>query len=249
MKINIEKDEQAFDLAAADRIVCQLKQKPNSVVGLSTGRTTGNMHRLVVWRYSNQPFDISSATFFGLDEITGVPRSYSGACYTMLKNEIIDSLGIDENHFLMLPTESEDIQAECRRFVEELQRRGGIDLLILGLGENGHVGFNQPGTPFDSTVGTGSMDQALESRIRKETRLPADHPIGGVTLGISDIMQARHIVLVVKGKAKAEIVKRVLQGPVTTDIPASILQQHPNCEVLLDAEAASSLLPSNENHR
>ena len=241
MRITIEKNEQAFDLAAAEKIVQQIKEKPESVIGLSTGRTTGNMHQLVAQIHRHQPFDASRATFFGVDEVTGVPRSYSGACYTMLKREIIDDLGVDEDHFLMLPTESDDLAADCQHFSDELQHKGGIDLLILGLGENGHLGFNQPGTSFESTVGKGSMDSALENRIRRETGVPAEHPLGGVTLGLSDIMQARRILLVVKGTSKAEIVKQVLYGPVDTNVPASILQRHPHCEVLLDADAASCL--------
>ena len=241
MRITIERNEQAFDLAAADRIVRQIKKKPDSVIGLSTGRTTGNMHRLVAQLHREQPFDASRATFFGVDEVTGVPRSYSGACYTMLKTEIIDDLGVDDEHFLMLPTQSDDLSFDCQHFTNEIQKRGGIDLLILGLGENGHLGFNQPGTPFESTAGAGSMDPMLEARIRRETNLSAEHPLGGVTLGLSDIMQAHRIILVVKGATKADIVNQVLHGPVSTDIPASILQRHPNCEVLLDADAASSL--------
>ena len=91
----------------------------------------------------------SAVTFFGLDEVTNVPRDYAGACYTMLKTEIIDALGIKDENFLMLPTVSDDFGRDCIAFQEEIAKRGGIDLLILGLGENGHLGFNQPQAPFD----------------------------------------------------------------------------------------------------
>lgn len=241
MKITIEKDEQAFDAAAAARIVQQIKDKPDSVIGLSTGRTTGNMHRMVVKMHVEQHFDVSRVTFFGLDEVTGVPRSYSGACYTMLKTEIIDGLGVDDTHFLMLPTQSTDFAADCLLFTQLLREKGGIDLLILGLGENGHLGFNQPGTPFESRAWVTTMDKALEARVRRENALPEDHPLGGVTLGLADIMQARRIVLVAKGTHKASIVSKMISGPVNTDVPASLLQRHPACEVLLDAEAAALL--------
>ena len=239
MKITIEPSEAAFDLAAAQRIVNQIKEKKNSVIGLSTGRTTGNMHRKVVQLHQEEPFDVSPATFFGVDEVAGVPREYAGACYTMLRTELADGLGISDEHLLMLPTQSDDYPAACRQFQAELQARGGIDLLILGLGENGHLGFNQPGTPFESTAWVSKMNPELETRIRRETGLPEEHPLGGVTLGLADIMQARRIVLVAKGRHKAAIVKKMLQGPVTTDVPASILQRHPDCEVLLDSEAAA----------
>ena len=159
----------------------------------------------------------------------------------MLRTEMLDAMNVDEEHFLMLPTESDDFPAACQHFTDELEQRGGIDLLILGLGENGHLGFNQPGTPFGSSAWVTDMNIELEERIRRETATPADKWLGGVTLGIRDIMHARHIVLVAKGKNKTDIVRSMLLGPVTTDLPASILQLHPSCEFLFDADASSKL--------
>ena len=239
--ITTETDECSFDDAAARRIVEQLKRKPDSVVGLSTGRTTGNMHRRVVQLWSEEPFAVDRATFFGVDEVVGVSPDYSGACYIMLKTEIIGALGVDDEHFLMLPTESDDFSQACHRFTEALRQRGGIDLLILGLGENGHLGFNQPGTPFESRAWVTEMNPELEQRIRRETQTPAEKWLGGVTLGLADIFEARHIVLVAKGENKAAVVRQMLQGPVTPLLPASMLQHHPNCEFLLDRAAASQL--------
>lgn len=247
MKISIVGDEAAFDQAASSRIISQIIEKRESVIGLSTGRTTGNMHRLVVEQYRRMQFDVSRVTIFGLDEVMNVPRTYAGACYTMLKTEIIDGLELDDSHFLMLPTESEDWNTTCKHFEEEIDRRGGIDLLMLGLGENGHLGFNQPGTPFESVTWTSQMNEELEMRIRKETQLLSCIELGGVTLGIKNIMHARRIVLVAKGVNKAEIVRKMLEGPVCTEVPASILQLHPNCEFLLDEKAAQFVKHLNPN--
>lgn len=233
MKITIAKSERDFDCIAAWRIIGEILNKPESVIGLSTGRTTGNLHRLVAEIYSRYPFDVSSTTFFGLDEVTNVPREYAGACYTMLKTELIDALGIKEDNFLMLPTVSDDFDKACRHFQQEIDNRGGIDLLMLGLGENGHLGFNQPQSPFGGEAWVTRMNPELEARIRHETGTPPENKLGGATLGIKNIMQARKIVLVAKGINKAAIVKQMLEGPVTTDVPASILQLHPNCEFLL----------------
>ena len=153
----------------------------------------------------------------------------------------MDTLGIKEEHFLMLPTISDDFEKACRDFQQEIANRGGIDLLILGLGENGHLGFNQPESPFGGETWVTRMNVELEERIRRETGTPPDKALGGATLGIKNMMQARRIVLVAKGKNKAAIVKQMLQGPVTTEVPASILQLHPHCEFLLDKAAASLL--------
>ena len=241
MKITVTKQEKEFDCTAAWRIIGQILHKPESVIGLSTGRTTGNLHRLVGEIYTNYPFKVDSVTFFGLDEETNVPREYAGACYTMLKTELMDTLGIKEEHFLMLPTISDDFEKACRDFQQEIANRGGIDLLILGLGENGHLGFNQPESPFGGETWVTRMNVELEERIRRETGTPPDKALGGATLGIKNMMQARRIVLVAKGKNKAAIVKQMLEGPVTTAVPASILQPHPDVTIVLDEDAASLL--------
>lgn len=142
---------------------------------------------------------------------------------------------------MRLPTISDDFEKECTCFMKELERRGGIDLLILGLGENGHLGFNQPGTSFGSTARVTEMNAELEERIRRETKTPPEVWLGGVTLGLKDIMQAKKIILVAKGNGKAESVRKMIEGPLTEEHPASILRLHPDCEYLLDKAAASKL--------
>ncbi|MDR3060879.1 MAG: glucosamine-6-phosphate deaminase [Dysgonamonadaceae bacterium] len=238
MKITIAKNELEFDTIAAWRIIAEILAHPQAVIGLSTGRTTINMHRIVGEIYRQHPFYLSGITLFGVDEVTNVPREYSGACYTMLKTQIVDALGIKEAQFLMPPTVSNDFEKECRRYEAELKTRGGVDLQVLGLGTNGHLGFNQPGTPFESTTWISAMDEVLEARIRKETNTPPERELGGFTLGLKNIMHSRKIILAAKGVQKAEIVRKMLSGPVTTAVPASILQLHPDCEFLLDVDAA-----------
>ena len=212
MKIIIAKSEKEFDCIAAWQIIGEILNKPEAVIGLSTGRTTGNLHRMVGEIYSRYPFNTSAVTFFGLDEVVNVPREYAGACYTMLKTEIIDALGIKDENFLMLPTVSDDFGKACRAFQEEIG---------------------------DAWV--TKMNPELEERIRRETHTPPEKELGGVTLGIKNIMQARRIVLVAKGSNKAEIVRQMLEGPVTSDVPASVLQLHPDCEFLLDVASAAKL--------
>ncbi len=241
MKITVVKNETEFDALAAWRLVGEIVSNPSAVIGLSTGRTTKNMHGIVARLYTMYPFDVSGLTLFGVDEVTNVPREYAGACYTMLRNELIDALGINEGNFIMPPTRSDDFERECRTFQQAIEKRGRTDLQILGLGQNGHLGFNQPGSPFEKETWVTRMDEALEARIRKETHTPPEQELGGLTLGIRNIMRSRKIMLLAKGAAKASIVKRMIEGPVTPEIPASVLQLHPCCEVLLDAQAAKLL--------
>lgn len=241
MRILIDRTPEELDLRAAGMMAEAIRHRPDAVVGLSTGRTTGDIHRAFVRLVRETGLDCSRVTFFGLDEVAGVPREYAGSCYTMLMNEIIGPLGIPGDRFLMLPVESDDYDRDCRAFVEELERRGGVEFLFLGLGENGHLGFNQPGSPFGGGAWLSVMYPELEERIRRETGTPGDKPLGGVTLGIRDIMRARKLVLGAKGLSKAAIVRKMIEGPVTEDVPASVLQLHPDCTVLLDGDAASKL--------
>lgn len=238
MKVTIARDEHEFDVMAAWRIIGQMLAKPDSVIGLSTGETTKNMHAIVSDIYGKYPFDTSRVTLFNVDELTNLPRSYAGCCYTMIEEQIARPLHIPEERFLMPPTIAEDYEAECRKFQKALKDAGGIDLQMLGLGMNGHIGINQPGTPFGSETWVSPMDPIFEARVRRETGVAPEHELGGLTLGVRTIMHARRIVLIAKGAHKAEIVQKMLKEPVTEDIPASVLQLHPNCEFLLDAAAA-----------
>jgi len=242
MKITITKNEQEFDQTAAWRIIAQMLQKPTSVIGLSTGQTTIAMHAIVSRIFSQYPFDVSQITLFNVDELTNLSREYAGSCYTMILNQIAGPLGIPEQNFIMPPTQSDDFDAEARLFEKRLAERGGVDLQMLGLGSNGHIGINQPGTPFESETWVSPMDPDFEAKVRRETQVPDRIVLGGLTRGIKNIMHSRKLILIVKGKHKAEIVKKSILGPVTTEIPASVIQLHPNCEILLDADAASGIV-------
>ena len=216
-------------------------QKPNAVIGLSTGQTTIGMHKIVSSIYSQFPFDVSRITIFNVDELTNLPREYSGSCYTMILNQLVRPLGIPDKNFIMPPTMSDDFNAECLLFEKQLAERGGADLQMLGIGGNGHIGINQPGTPFESETWVSPMDPDFEARVRRETHVPPETVLGGLTRGIKNIMQTRKIILIAKGIHKADIIEKAILGPVTVNIPASVVQLHPDCEILLDAAAASGL--------
>lgn len=239
MKVTITKSEQEFDVTAAWRIIAQMLEKRNSVIGLSTGQTTIGMHRIVSEIYAKYPFDVSNITLFNVDELTNLERKYAGSCYTMILNQIAGPLGIPDENFIMPPTLSDDFVAESILFEKRLAERGGADLQMLGIGSNGHIGINQPGTPLESETWVSPMDPDFEARVRRETQVPPEIELGGLTRGIKNIMHTRKLILIAKGAHKAEIVKQAILGPVGTDIPASVVQLHPNCEILLDADAGA----------
>src|ERR1700712_479018 len=224
MKITITKTEQEFDITSAWRIIAQMLEKRNSVIGLSTGQTTLNMHRIVSEIFAKYPFDVSDITLFNVDELTNLSRDYAGSCYTMILNQIAGPLGIPQENFIMPPTLSDDFVAEALLFEKRIDERGGADLQMLGIGSNGHIGINQPGTPFESETWVSPMDPDFEARVRRETKVPDNILLGGLTRGIKNIMHTRKLILIAKGAHKADMVAKAIEGPVTIDIPASVIQ-------------------------
>src|SRR5580692_11405725 len=212
MKITIAKDEHSFDIEAAWRIIAQMLEKKNAVIGLSTGQTTINMHGIVAAIYKQYPFDVSRVVLFNVDELTNLPREYAGSCYTMILTQLAAPLGISSDNFIMPPTLSEDFAAEAVLFERRLAECGGADLQMLGIGLNGHIGINQPGTPFESETWVSPMDPDFEAKVRRETNVPADTVLGGLTRGIKNIMQTRKIVLIAKGPHKAAVIEQAVLG-------------------------------------
>jgi glucosamine-6-phosphate deaminase len=241
MKITVTDTEKNFFDCVAWRIAVEITNKPDAVIGFSTGRTTKGIHASLANLHKNYLFDTSKMTVFGLDEITNISREYFGSCYYILLHEVVEPLGVSLENYLMPPVYSDDFNRECRNFEAVISARGSVTLQILGIGENGHIGFNQPGTPFNSDAWLSKMDENLDRRIRRETGSAPDAPLGGLTLGIRNIMHTKKIVLAANGTRKAQIIHDAICGPVTEKLPASVLQLHPDCEVILDAEAASLL--------
>lgn len=237
MNITVLQGENSFDREAASRILEQMKV-PGSMIGLSSGRTTGNMHRIVAERYNAEPFDISTIKIFAQDEVVGIPATQFRACRAMILNEMVKDIPLKEENFLTFSTDWNDYPQECTLFP---QRIGTIDLLILGLGENGHLGSNQPGTPFSIRSNVAKLLPEFYESICKDACLEEGARLGVATIGLADVMEAKRVILVAKGYNKTEIVKKIIEGPVTEDVPASILQRHPNCEYILDDKAAALL--------
>ncbi|MBQ4451591.1 MAG: glucosamine-6-phosphate deaminase [Clostridia bacterium] len=241
MRITVAEDLNAFYSLVAWRIAEAVIAKPDAVIGLATGRTTTGIHKALADIWAAHPFDTSRVTVFGMDEITHVSREFPGSCYDMLLKQVVLPLRIPMKNFLMPPVESDDFEWECRLFDEKIEARGGVDLQILGIGENGHLGFNQPGTPFGSVTWISRMDEALDARIRRESGSAPNADLGGFTIGIRNIMMSRRVILAANGSNKTEIVHKALYGPVTTEVPASVLQLHPFAEAILDPDAAGAL--------
>ena len=237
MKIYKAKDYKDMSRKAANIISAQVIMKPNCVLGLATGSTPiGTYDQLVEWYYKGD-LDFSEVTTVNLDEYKGLPRTNDQSYYYFMHQHLFDRVNIDPERTNVPNGMEPDAEKECGRYEELIRSLGGVDLQLLGLGHNGHIGFNEPGEAFEKE--THCVD-LTESTIEANKRFFAsadDVPKQAYTMGIKTIMQAKKILIVVNGENKADIVERAFFGPVTPEVPASILQLH-NDVTLVGDEAA-----------
>lgn len=226
MKIYKAKDYKDMSRKAANIISAQMIMKPNCVLGLATGSTPiGTYDQLVEW-YNKGDLDFSEVTTVNLDEYKGLPRTNDQSYYYFMHQHLFDRVNIDPERTNVPNGMEPDAEKECGRYEELIRSLGGVDLQLLGLGHNGHIGFNEPGEAFEKE--THCVD-LTESTIEANKRFFAsadDVPKQAYTMGIKTIMQAKKILIVVNGENKADIVERAFFGPVTPEVPASILQLH-----------------------
>lgn len=237
MKIYKAKDYKDMSRKAANIISAQMIMKPNCVLGLATGSTPiGTYAQLVEW-YNKGDLDFSEVTTVNLDEYKGLPRTNDQSYYYFMHQHLFDRVNIDPERTNVPNGMEPDAEKECGRYEELIRSLGGVDLQLLGLGHNGHIGFNEPGEAFEKET---HCVELTESTIEANKRFFAsadDVPKQAYTMGIKTIMQAKKILIVVNGENKADIVERAFFGPVTPEVPASILQLH-NDVTLVGDEAA-----------
>jgi glucosamine-6-phosphate deaminase len=225
---------------AARVIAKQVQQKPKTVLGLATGRTMLGLYRELVL-LSNQGLDFSQVTTFNLDEYVGLPPAHEGSCHFFMRTKLFDLVGLPPEQTHLLDGLAEHIPEHCAEYEREISKCGGIDLQVLGIGENGHIAFNEPTSSLASrtrfkTLAPFTIDSNQECFPMGE-KVPA-HVL---TMGIGTILEARTCVLLAFGRRKAQAVANMVEGPLSSMVPASALQLHNDTMVLLDEEASLML--------
>ena len=242
MRIYRAKDYKDMSRKAANIISAQIIMKPACVLGLATGSSPiGTYRQLIDW-YNKGDLDFSEVKTINLDEYKGLTRDNDQSYAYFMNENLFSHVNIDLNNTHLPNGMAEDDKAECRRYNGLIQSMGGIDLQLLGLGHNGHIGFNEPDEAFEKETHLVALTQ---STIDANSRLfndPAEVPRYAYTMGIKTIMQAKKILVVVSGEDKADIVAKAFFGPVTPEVPASILQMHNDVTIVGD-EAALSKIP------
>jgi len=237
----IEKDYAALSQKAAMIFAQNVKFAPTAAYGFATGSTPEGMYEKTVQMHESGEIDFSKLTAFNLDEYYPIsgdnPKSYK----YFMATKLFDSIGLSPERRNIPDGESKDPKAECFAYEEKINACGGIELQVLGLGNNGHIGFNEPADIF---TGATSYVQLSENTIQSNSRFfdkPGDVPRHAITMGIHSIMMAKRIMMLVSGEAKAGILRDALLGPITPLVPASALQLHRDVIVVADKAAATHL--------
>jgi glucosamine-6-phosphate deaminase len=238
----IYSDEAAASLAAAERVADTILGKSNATISLPTGTTPLMMFDILVGRAARGEIDFSGVHLFCLDEYVGVTPEDPMSLTRWLWDALLHRVGIPPDHVHPLPSTADDLVAAAAEFEETLISRGGLDLAVLGLGPNGHIGYNEPGSSADSR--TRVLALTPESRAQASAYWDGAIPIPdrAMTMGVGTLLEAKQLVLLVTGEAKADILRRTLEEPMTADIPASWLRLvGPRLTIVADEAAASQL--------
>lgn len=241
MKLVIAVDYDDLSKQAARLIADEVKQRPDTVLGLATGGTPVGMYRELIAIHQKEGVDFSQATSFNLDEYVGLPGHHPQSYRAYMDENLFRHINLPRDKTNIPRGDAADLGAECKRYEKAIAAAGGIDIQVLGIGNNGHIGFNEPGSTTDTTT---RVVQLTESTIEANARYfdtIEEVPTQAVSMGIRTILSAKKIILLASGRAKAQAVQRMLEGEMTPDVPASLLQQHPDVTVIVDEEAASAL--------
>ncbi|WP_018130853.1 glucosamine-6-phosphate deaminase [Effusibacillus pohliae] len=247
MKILIEKDYEAMSARAARIVAERIRRKPDLVLGLATGSTPIGMYRHWIGMVQAGDLSFTDVTTFNLDEYVGLAGDHPQSFRTFMHEQLFRQIDVKPERTHIPDGVAPDLAAECAEYNRLIEEAGGIDVQILGIGKNGHIGFNEPGEDFGKLTHVVRLSENTRRANSRFFPRLEDVPTHAITMGLKSIMNARQIVLLAAGTDKCDAVQRALYGDVTEDLPASVLQLHPNCVVVLD-EAAASKLPADGNN-
>ena len=240
MKVIVMKDAAQIAEAVSKIIADTIKAKPDCVLGLATGATPIPTYNALVDMYKNGEISFKDVKTFNLDEYCDLPRDDVNSYYTFMHENLFNKTDIKEENTHVIDGNSADVEKTCKEFDEMIDNAGGVDVQILGIGNNAHIGFNEPADDFTE----GTFKVALTESTINANKIyftESEMPRYALTMGIGQIMKAKKIILIATGPKKAEAIKNTVEGGVTAQVPASILQKHNDAIIFVD-EAASALL-------
>lgn len=241
MEVIIQDSIEALSRVAAREVARVLNRKPNAVLGLATGSTPLGLYAELVRRHREEGLNFSQVTTFNLDEYVGLRSDHPQSYHHFMHEHLFRHLNIPRQNIYMPSGTTDNYEAFCTWYEQRIRECGGIDLQILGIGSDGHIAFNEPGSSLGSRTRIKILaKETIDDNARFFERRE-DVPTYAITMGVGTIMEARKILLLANGKKKAAAVAAAIEGPVTSMITASALQMHPDVVYLLDRDAASEL--------
>lgn len=240
MKVIIHTSYKDLSESAAEDFISCMQSSPIPLCCIASGDSPVGLYKELSRRYIQKGLDISKWHFAGLDEWLGMDGTDEGSCRYMLDQLVTQPLQLSQQQTCFFNGRTKDAAAECLRVEQFIYQYDGLDVAVLGIGMNGHLGLNEPGTSFSARAHVSEISDMTKSVGQKYFSAPTKLT-NGITLGLANLMEARNVILIVSGERKAEIIKQAIEGDITEEMPASILQNHPSCRIYLD-EAAAKLL-------
>jgi glucosamine-6-phosphate deaminase len=241
MLVIIKDDYEAVSAEAARLVVNRMRKKPDLVLGLATGSTPLGLYAELIRMHKEEGLDFSKLTTFNLDEYVGLPHDHPESYRHFMQKNLFHGLNLDPRFVHIPDSLAMDIEDHCLWYEEQIAAAGGLDLQILGIGGNGHIAFNEPG----SSLGSRTRVKTLTAKTREDNARffgsLEDVPRFALTMGVGTIMEARELLLLASGEGKAEAIAASVEGPITAMVPASIVQMHPRAFLVVDRAAASKL--------
>ena len=241
MDVIIQPDAESAALLSARLVRDALIAKPRLVLGLATGRTMEAVYRNLAERRRTENLDFSGCATFNLDEYVGLPPECPESYRQYMEWHLFRHVNLRSGNTRLPDGTASDLKAECRGYEDAIREAGGIDLQLLGIGSDGHIGFNEPLSAFQSRTRVTCLTPATIAQNAPLFPDPEQMPRRAITMGVGTILEARRCLMLVTGEAKAEIVAAAVEGPMTAMISASALQLHPHCTVIVDEAAATGL--------
>lgn len=243
MRIYKAKDYEEMSRKAAGIVSAQIIMKPDCVLGLATGSTPVGLYKQLIEWYRNGDLDFSGVRTVNLDEYKGISRENEQSYYYFMHQNLFDHVNIPAGNTHLPDGMEPDSEKECRRYEELIQSMGSVDLQLLGIGHNGHIGFNEPADAFDKLVHCVNLTQSTIEANKRFFASAKEVPRQAYTMGIQTIMRSKKILIIANGEGKADIVRDAFFGPITPMVPASVLQLHNDVTLVAD-EAALSKIPA-----
>jgi glucosamine-6-phosphate deaminase len=241
MEIIIQPDSQQGSLVAARIVARIVRQKPHAVIGFATGNTPLQLYKNLARMHREEELDFSGITTFNLDEYVGIPPTHPSSFHSYMRAHLFSQINVPKNRIHIPDGLAADIPSNCRQYEQAIRSAGGIDIQILGIGTNGHLGFNEPSSSLHSRTRIKTLTE--ESRLNNAAQFGGQEnvPFHVITMGLGTILDSRMCLLMAFGRKKAGAIAMSTEGPVTASVPGSVLQLHPRAVIIVDKEAASEL--------